>query len=391
MSDLVSWDTVIALAERDPTTLWTIAHTAEWQDDLQFADRVSQLSMTALRKRGLISWLPYALSVDAELQWRMGAWARARASAAECVEIANTARQLGLIGFSLAIAGLIAGLTGAKEEREEHLRRALQVAADTGFRPVELYARQSYGACELANGRPREAAAHLDRAHEIAVAVSMGHPSVVQYHADHVEALARAGRFADADRACNALRDAAEQSGSRWATAAELRCRAHLYPDDRNSEMWLTESIDRFTTDVPQPYERHRSELELGALQRRSRRLAEARHTLAAAEAGFNKLGAVDWAERCATELRAAGAKDGGSNRTRPGALSRLTTQQLQVVLTVAAGATNREAAAALFLSPKTVDYHLRRAYTSLGVHTRVELARLVATAPAEDRPAATQ
>ncbi len=389
VSALVSRDAAEALAEASPMTLWTIAQTAEWQEDLAFAMQISQLAIAALRSRSLLSWLPYALSVDAEVHWRAGLWAHARASAAEAVELADTAGQSGLIGFTLSIAGLTAGLTGAGPDCERYLRRALQVATQTGLTPVELYARHSYGAYELARGQGQLAAAHLDRAHKLAVAVEMGQPSVVPYHADRVEALLRTGRLVDAADMCQYLRSAAERSGSRWAAAAELRCRAQLLSDAPDCEGWLRESIAVFDTQLRQPYERCRSELELGAMLRRKRRLAEARQVLADAAAGFRELGAVHWAERCDLERRAAGDRAPGAPAAASPALAQLTAQQLQVVLKVSAGATNREAAAALFLSPKTVDYHLRRACAVLGVRTRVELARLVAMLPRPDNLAA--
>ena len=83
---------------------------------------------------------------------------------------------------------------------------------------------------------------------------------------------------------------------------------------------------------------------------------------------------------RADAERRAAGDRDAGRNLAATGQPADLSPQQLQVVLAVAGGATNREAAAALFISPKTVDYHLRRAFTTLGVRNRVELTRLVST-----------
>lgn len=386
---LVTWNVAESLAETSPMTLWMIAQTAEWQEDLTFAVRISELAIAALRRRSLISWLPFGLSVDAEVHWRAGAWAHARASAEEAVELADTAGQAGLIGFTLAIAGLTAGLTAAGADCERHLGRALQVATEAGLPPVELYARQSYGAYELARGDGQQATEHLDRAHELALAVGMGQPSVVPYQADRVEALVRTGRLAAAADMCEYLRVAAERSGSRWAEAAGLRCRAQVFSDDPDCEAWLRESIAVFDTELRHPYERYRSELELGALLRRRRRPAEARRILADAAAGFRILGAVHWAERCDSERRAAGDRQPPASSAASPALAQLTAQQLQVVLEVSAGATNREAAAALFLSPKTVDYHLRRACAVLGVRSRVELARLVATLPRPESLAA--
>ena len=90
----------------------------------------------------------------------------------------------------------------------------------------------------------------------------------------------------------------------------------------------------------------------------------------------FERLGAAPWAERAHTELRASG------ETVEPAAViatNDLTPQELQVAITVARGATNKQAGAALFLSPKTIEAHLGRVYRKLGVRSRTELAALLA------------
>jgi len=116
------------------------------------------------------------------------------------------------------------------------------------------------------------------------------------------------------------------------------------------------------------PFEIARTELCLGERLRRSRRRKEARTVLRSAIERFERLGAAPWAERANTELRASG------ETVRPGgvvATNELTPQELQVALAVAKGATNREAGAALFLSPKTVEAHLGRIYRKLDIRSR--------------------
>jgi DNA-binding CsgD family transcriptional regulator len=101
----------------------------------------------------------------------------------------------------------------------------------------------------------------------------------------------------------------------------------------------------------------------------------EARAPLRAAVAGFDALGAEPWAERAAAELRATGET---ARRRASSGLEELTPQELQIATLLAGGRTTREAAAALFLSPKTVEYHLRHVYLKLGISSRAELtARL--------------
>jgi DNA-binding CsgD family transcriptional regulator len=109
--------------------------------------------------------------------------------------------------------------------------------------------------------------------------------------------------------------------------------------------------------------------------------LVDARAVLRSAAEGFRRLGAGDWTRRADAELTAAGDRVRYDAREPDaGKLRQLSAQQLQVVLGVAAGGTNREVAASLFISPKTVDYHLRNACAVLGVRNRTELASLVAS-----------
>ena len=95
---------------------------------------------------------------------------------------------------------------------------------------------------------------------------------------------------------------------------------------------------------------------------------------LRAALETFERLGTAQWAARAQTELRATGET---ARRRDPSTLDRLTRQELQVVRLVAEGATNREAAAQLFVSPRTVDHHLRSVFRKLAIRSRAELVRL--------------
>jgi DNA-binding CsgD family transcriptional regulator len=99
----------------------------------------------------------------------------------------------------------------------------------------------------------------------------------------------------------------------------------------------------------------------------------------------FEHLDAAPWAERARTELAASGER---LRRRDPSTLDELTPQELQIAMLLAQGRTTREAAAALFLSPKTIEYHLRHVYMKLGVHSREELARVLsASSPAPESP----
>jgi DNA-binding NarL/FixJ family response regulator len=122
------------------------------------------------------------------------------------------------------------------------------------------------------------------------------------------------------------------------------------------------------------PYERARTELAFGETLRRSRRRVEAREHLRTALQGFEQLGAEHWAERAREELRASGQT---ARRREPSTREDLTQQELQITRLVAQGLSNREVAAQLFLSPRTIDFHLRNVFRKLGVTSRMQLAQL--------------
>jgi DNA-binding NarL/FixJ family response regulator len=123
------------------------------------------------------------------------------------------------------------------------------------------------------------------------------------------------------------------------------------------------------------PFEQARTELCLGSNLRRRRLRADARSYLRGALARFERLGAVDWAARTRNELQATGVR-----LAQPYAgLAQLTPQELQVTLAVARGLSNREVAAQLFLSVRTVEFHLAHVFDKVGVSRRTQLATFVA------------
>ncbi len=155
-----------------------------------------------------------------------------------------------------------------------------------------------------------------------------------------------------------------------------LRCRALLAPDTAD-ELYLRALGEH--DDTAGDFERARTELLYGKWLRRRRRLREARTRLEEARLGFERCGARLWAQQAAAELRGRRRPVRGPRRVlRRRDLARLTPQQLRIARYVAAGATNREVALSLSVSTRTVDYHLRNVFATLGLRSRVELVRLV-------------
>jgi DNA-binding CsgD family transcriptional regulator len=130
----------------------------------------------------------------------------------------------------------------------------------------------------------------------------------------------------------------------------------------------------------PMPFEQARTLLCQGEALRRSRRPAASRAPLRHALTIFTSLDARPWAARAMTELDATGARAGTPNTATASALNSLSPQELQVARAVGRGLNNVETAAALFVSRKTVEAHLTRAYRKLGIRSRTELTRLLVT-----------
>jgi len=124
---------------------------------------------------------------------------------------------------------------------------------------------------------------------------------------------------------------------------------------------------------TPDAFETARTRLAYGERLRRARERILARDQLRTALEAFEDLGAGPWAERARTELAATGEKRLRRDRST---IEDLTPQELQIAVALAGGKTTRETAAALFLSPKTIDYHLRHIYLKLGIHSRDELGQ---------------
>jgi DNA-binding CsgD family transcriptional regulator len=200
---------------------------------------------------------------------------------------------------------------------------------------------------------------------------------VVPFAGDLAEALARAGAVARARQVLTWLEERAGATGLAYPRAAAARARGILAEDPDEAGAWFARARSAHQ-DQPMPFEQARTLLCEGEALRRARRPAASRRPLFRALTVFNGLGAEPWAARAMTELAAAGGR--ARNGTSPSALDSLSPQELQVARAVGQGLNNIEAAAALFVSRKTVEAHLTRAYRKLGVRSRTELARLLLT-----------
>jgi DNA-binding CsgD family transcriptional regulator len=224
---------------------------------------------------------------------------------------------------------------------------------------------------DLGRGRPAEALVHLERTAQGFRESGIREPNLIQWQPDYIESLARVGRTEEATRALETLEDDAGRTGRAWARATAARCRGFISQDAEHFRRALN-----LHDASPSPFEVARTQLCYGEILRRQRQRIDARPILREALTTFERLGAEPWAARAQNELAATGEK---ARKRDVSGIRQLTPQELQIALVVAQGATNREAAAQLFLSPKTVEAHLSSAYRKLGARSRTDLARIFA------------
>jgi DNA-binding CsgD family transcriptional regulator len=186
---------------------------------------------------------------------------------------------------------------------------------------------------------------------------------------DAVEAAGRSQRLDEVAPHLDRCRRCFAPSSNRARLALLARCEA--LADEVDAERHFRDAVE--LSDALSPFDRTRTELLYGEWLRRHRRRTDARPRLRTALDQFAQLGARPWEARARSELRASGET---ARRRDPSTRDQLTPQELQIARLVASGKTNPEAAAQLFLSPRTVDYHLRKVFAKLEISSRTELVR---------------
>ena len=221
----------------------------------------------------------------------------------------------------------------------------------------------------LSAGDASSAVGHFSAADQLATELGIVEPGFRRHDGDHLEGLLALGRADDAAVALLGMQERADRTGRQTALAIADRGTAlvaAIAGDNDQAVAAAASSLSR----LPEgrwPYERARTLLTLGQILRRSKRRAEARDALAAALVGFTAVGAPAFIGRTHKEMARLGM-------TRTDSSQDLTEAERRVAATIAGGATVKEAAATLFVSPKTIEANLTRVYRKLGIGTRAEL-----------------
>jgi DNA-binding CsgD family transcriptional regulator len=360
----------IGLAGRldDPDLLSLAAHHAFYVGDDDAAYQLNVRVAAAARAGGKAAELLFTLPRVAQAELLSGRWTAAAASAGEAVRLATETGQPALSALPLAWLTLLAALCGDEDGFWSRIAETEQVAATHPLgvfqSPVQDLLQWARAVQKAASARPASAATLLGE---------LRHPVVADMAAlDSIEAAVHADRRNTALEQLGPLDAFAAHTGAAWAQARAAHTHG-LLSDGHVAEERFQEALDHHRQ-ARRPFDRARAELAYGELLRRARRRVDARSHLEAALDTFERLGAAPWAERARQELRASGQ---ATRRRDPSTLWQLTPQELQVARFVAQGLPTREVAAQLFLSPRTVEFHLRNVFGKLGISSRTQLAQL--------------
>jgi DNA-binding CsgD family transcriptional regulator len=307
--------------------------------------------------------------------WR-GDFADAAVTAEDTME-----RALQLGGdVPMFVAMTIRGALGAYAGRVDDARRDIGAALAASRRcgasllvvwPITAlgFLEVSLGEHEAALGTLKPLLSYLEAAPDATEIVAAA------FVPDAVESLIHLGRAAEAEPLVSRI----ERNGARldraWMLAVGARCRAMMLAahGDLDSAIVVAQQAMVEHARLPMPFERARTQLLLGQLQHRQRQQAAAMSTLREASTSFEAMGTPLWAQRA----RAALAR----TSVAPDRSGGLTAAEARIAELAASGMTNRDVAAALFISPKTVEANLARIYRKLGIHSRAQLGQLIGRA----------
>jgi DNA-binding CsgD family transcriptional regulator len=330
-------------------------------------------ALTTARARAAVGALPFVLNLIARDLAGADRWAVAESTYREAIDLARESGQQTELVFGLAGLAWLQARRGREQECRALAAEALALTRELGAQLHAVWATAALGELELALGEEGKAVAHLERQQALLQELAITDVDLSPA-AELVDAYLRLGRGEQAERVAAGFTAAADAKGQPWSLARAWRCRGLLAADAELAAPF--EEALRHHANTPDAFEEARTRLAYGQRLRRARQRVLAREQLRAAADTFERLDARPWADRARAELAATGET---VRRRDPSTIDELTPQELQIALLLGEGKTTRETAAALFLSPKTIEYHLRHVYLKLDIHSREELTKALA------------
>lgn len=331
--------------------------------------------------RGDEASLPFLLYHFSELECWAGNWDAAEEYALEACRVADESRQQTMRPATLYSLALVRAHRGQVQQAQEIASEALALCDRTENVPARSMVLSVLGFIALSLDDAQAAHAHLGHLADVASAVGLAEPSVMKFLPDEIEALAALGEIDLARSFTRQLQAQGKSLGRPWASATAARCRARLADLDGDLEgaQAACEQALSHHKQLPMPFELGRTLLVKGTIERRTKHQSTARATFGQALAIFDHLGAPLWAGKARSELSVITART---------PVDRLTETERRVTALVVQGQTNREVAAAMFVTENTVQTHVRHIFQKLGVRSRTELAARLLSASASSAAA---
>jgi DNA-binding CsgD family transcriptional regulator len=355
-----------AVEERPVTILGLCLVRADRFDQ---ARRMLERALQAAQDEGDESSQPILLAYLADLECWTGNWQAAEGYAAQSRDVGKQVDHRAWRAATCYAQALIDAHLGRLDAARTEAADGLSAAAAAGgddWAVMMLHA--ALGFAELSAGNLDAAEASLSGAAGLAERIGLAEPAAWRFHANYVEVLIGLGDIDRVRKLLGWLEGRGRATGRQWTLATAARCRALLLAaqgDTPRAVQALDDAL-RHHQRLAMPFELGRTLLIAGQIQRRAKRKRLAKQHLEEALGIFESLPAPTWAARTRSELSRIGL--------RPPTPRELTATEERVAALAASGHTNRQVAAALFLSPRTVEDNLARVYRKLGVSSRAEL-----------------
>lgn len=348
----------------DPQHLQWSARAALYLGDERTALSIYARAVGHARATSAIGALTPLLGRLSYCEFLSGRFTDAMTTATEALELAQATGQDQ--SYPLACMAVVEGARGDEQACREHANQVLALAVPRRSQIVAAVASWGLGLLELGLGKPQQALERLFGPD------SHPHVAILRWSTpDVIEAAVRAGKPEVGRRALTGF-CWAETSRLPGVLAAQAHCCAML-SEPTEAAQHYRRALELYAQS-PRQYHSARAQLSLGETLRRQRSRTEARPVLRSAIGHFERLGSSSWADRAHAELRATGET---ATKREPGAVQTLTPQELRISRLAGEGLRNQEIAEQLFISSRTVEYHLHKVFNKLEISTRSDLVRI--------------